>query len=493
MEELSALLKGRRKKLNDLREHGINPYANDFTVKNTAGEIHNKYEDMDTEELESVNDSYIVAGRIMAARHFGKAAFVSIQDRTGRIQLFVQKNKIGEEAFKVFKTFDVGDIVGAVGIPFRTKTNELTLKAESIRILTKNLRPLPEKWHGLTDVETRYRQRYVDLIVNPDVEKIFRRRAMIISRIRSFLEKMDFLEVETPMLHALAGGAAAKPFNTHHNTLDMDLSLRIAPELHLKRLLVGGLERVFEINRNFRNEGISTRHNPEFTMLEFYWAYATYQDLMSLTEDMIGGIVKEIFDSHDVDYQGTTISFAPPWRRLTVKEATCEYGKFQKEDLESRESLENIAKKLGIKDIDKMGDGKLLMEIYEEVAEPNIVQPTFILDFPLEVSPLARKNEDDPTIVDRYELIIAGREIANAFSELNDPIDQKERFELQLKAREAGDEEAHVMDSDYVRALEYGMPPAAGEGIGIDRLTMLLTDSESIREVILFPLLRKEQ
>ncbi len=493
MEELSALLEARRKKLDQLREMGVNPFANDFNVTHVTSQIRDKYEANSKEELESVEDSFTIAGRVMAVRSFGKAAFIVLQDRGGRLQLFIQKKAIGDEIFAIFKMIDVGDIIGVTGVPFKTKTDELTLNLSDFRLLTKNLQPLPEKWHGLTDVETRYRQRYVDLIVNPDVVETFRRRSKIIRLLRAYLDNMDFIEVETPMLHQIAGGAAAKPFVTHHNALNADLFLRIAPELHLKRLLVGGLERVYEINRNFRNEGISFKHNPEFTMVEFYWAYATYKDLIALTEDLVSSIAKEVTGSMKVEYQGNTLDFTPPWERLTPAQAIVKYSDISEEELQTREGLLNVAARLKIENADKMADGKLLMEIFDKVGEHKIVQPTFLIDFPIEVSPLARKKESDPRLTDRFEIIVAGQEIGNAFSELNDPIDQKQRFEQQLLEREAGDEEAHAMDSDYVRALEFGMPPAAGEGIGIDRLTMLLTDSASIREVILFPQLRKEQ
>ena len=493
MKELSVLLQARRQKLEQLRELGVNPYANNFPVHHNTGEILKKYQEFSAEALESVEEEYSIAGRIMTIRSFGKAAFIVLQDRSGRLQIYIRKNTIGNDAFKVFKLFDIGDIVGVVGKPFRTRTGELSLHVSTIRLLTKNLRPLPEKWHGLTDTETRFRQRYVDLTVNPDVVDIFRRRSQIIRMMRDYLERHGFMEVETPMLHPLVGGAAAKPFTTRHNALNMDLYLRIAPELYLKRLLVGGLERVYEINRSFRNEGISIQHNPEFTMVEFYWAYATYENLMEMTEEMIGAIVKALHDTYRIPYQGQTLDFTPPWERLTVKDAVIKYSAFGERDLDSRDALLATAKRVGIEDAGNMGDGKLLMGIFEELAETQLVQPTFLLDFPLEVSPLARKKESDPSLVDRFELYIAGREIANAFSELNDPIDQLSRFEDQLRAREAGDEEAHMMDDDYIRALEYGMPPAAGEGIGIDRLAMLLTDSASIREVILFPQLRREQ
>jgi lysyl-tRNA synthetase class 2 len=493
MEELNALMAARRKKLDDLREAGVNPYANNFKPTHTTADVNARFGDKSREELEGNEESFALAGRIMAVRVFGKAAFFVLQDRGGRLQFFVSKNDVGEETYKLFKSFDAGDIVGAVGTPFRTKTDELSIHVRQIQLLSKSLRPLPEKWHGLTDQETRYRQRYVDLTVNPDVVEVFRKRSAIVQQIRNYLTSRDFMEVETPMLHPLAGGAAAKPFTTHHNALDMDLFLRIAPELYLKRLIVGGLERVFEINRNFRNEGLSTRHNPEFTMLEFYWAYATYHDLMNLTEEMIGGMVKNITGSYTITYQEQELDFSPPWDRLTPAQAIVKYSAITAEELATREAMLAVANRLKIENAAKLPDGKLLMEIYEAVAEEKIVRPTFVIDFPIEVSPLARKKESNPRLVDRFEVIIAGREICNAFSELNDPIDQKERFEGQLKAREDGDDEAHMMDEDYIRALEFGMPPAAGEGIGIDRLTMILTDSPSIREVILFPQLRKEQ
>ena len=494
MSEEHALFAARIKKLETLREKGVNPYANDFKPGNTTKEIHDKYGDLDAEELEKLDETHSIAGRIMALRSFGKAAFIVVSDRTGKLQAFVQKKRIGNEAFDIFKIFDVGDIVGIVGAPVRTRTGELTLNASEIRLLTKNLRPLPEKWHGLTDTETRFRQRHIDLAVNPKVVEIFKTRTEIIRKIRAFLDARDFLEVETPMLHPVLGGAVARPFVTHHNTLNADFYLRIAPELYLKRLLVGGLERVYEINRNFRNEGISTRHNPEFTMIEFYLAYATYNDLMDLTEEMIGGIVQDLFGSYEVPYQGRTLDFSPPWERLSIIDAIVKYGEdIKPEELSTREGLLAVARRIGIKDTEGVSDGKLTAKIFETVAEEKCIQPTFILDLPLDISPLSRRKESDPTLADRFELFIAGREIANAFSELNDPVDQKGRFEEQVRAREAGDKEAGEMDDDYLCALEAGMPPAAGEGIGIDRLCMILTDSYSIREVILFPQLRREQ
>jgi len=481
----------RRRKVDSLWEAGVNPYPNDFKPQNTTAEIIGTYGAM--ERIEAGDAIFVLAGRIMARRSFGKAAFITIQDRKGRLQLYVRKDEIGEESFATFETFDIGDIIGVEGFPFRTKTGELSLHAKKIRLLVKSLHPLPEKFHGLTDVETRYRQRYVDLIVNPESREIFFKRSRIISLIRAFMVARDFLEVETPMMHRIPGGATARPFITHHNTLDMQLYLRIAPELYLKRLVVGGMERVFEINRNFRNEGISIRHNPEFTMMEFYQAYATYEDLMDFTEELFCHVTGEVRGTLDLTYQGMEISFQRPWRRLTVRDAILEYGDIDARKLDDRDLALVYARSIGLDLPDDIGYGKLLMEIFEEVAEHRLIQPTFITSYPTEVSPLSRKNDSDPDIVDRFELIIGGREIANAFSELNDPVDQKERFLSQVAEKAKGDEEAHYMDEDYIRALEYGLPPTAGEGIGIDRLVMLLTDSASIRDVILFPQLRKEK
>jgi lysyl-tRNA synthetase class 2 len=491
MDELSDLLLLRRKKVNALWEAGINPYPNDFAPLHTSADVFAAYGHI--EDIEENAGNYSLAGRIIARRSFGKAAFVQLQDRKGRIQLYVKKDAVGDNVFVSFQTFDIGDIVGVAGYPFRTKTGELSLHITSIRLLTKSLLPLPEKYHGLTDVETRYRQRYVDLIVNPEVRDVFIMRSRIIALVREFMTSRDFLEVETPMMQPIPGGATARPFKTYHNTLEMELFLRIAPELYLKRLIVGGLERVFEINRNFRNEGISVRHNPEFTMMEFYQAYATYEDLMDFTEELICHVAQTLFGTLDIVYQGEKISFQRPWRRLSVSEAILEYGDIDARSLADRDLAYAYAKKIGLDLPDDIGYGKLIIEIFEEVAEARLVQPTFITAYPTEVSPLSRKNDHDPEIVDRFEFYCAGREIANAFSELNDPRDQKERFLAQVAAKAGGDEEAHYMDEDYIRALEYGMPPTAGEGIGIDRLVMLLTDSPSIRDVILFPQLRKEK
>jgi lysyl-tRNA synthetase class 2 len=492
MEELNDLLLQRRAKLEDFRKEGVNPYANDFVTTATTGNVVAAHGEQDGTALEGCNDHYALAGRMMARRDFGKAAFIQLQDRDGRLQVFVRRDDVGEEAYQLFRKLDVGDIVGVTGKPFRTKTDELSLRAESVRLLTKSLQPLPEKWHGLTDVEMRYRQRYLDLIVNPDVQAVFKKRSQIVSLIRNFMVKNEFLEVETPMMQPVAGGATARPFVTHHNTLKMDLFLRIAPELYLKRLVVGGFERVFEINRNFRNEGISIQHNPEFTMMEFYQAYATYEDLMNFTEQLICHVAKEVVGSLTFTYGGREVDLTAPWDRLTVKEAIVKYGDVEPAVLEDKVQCLAYARSLGMDFDERIGHGKLLTEIFDEVAEPKLWNPTFITQYPTEVSPLSRKNDANPEVVDRFELFIVGRELANAFSELNDPIDQKERFAKQLLEKEAGDEEAHAMDEDYIRALEYGLPPTAGEGIGIDRLVMLLTDAPSIREVILFPQLRPE-
>lgn len=491
MEELSELLMQRRRKVDALWEAGINPYPNDFRPSHTSADIVEKYGSV--QDIPEQSASFVVAGRIIARRSFGKAAFVQLQDRKGRMQIYIRKDTLGDESFDNFDSFDIGDIIGAEGWPFRTKTGELSLHITSIRLLTKSLLPLPEKFHGLTDVETRYRQRYVDLIVNPEAREVFINRSKVINLIREFMVKNDFLEVETPMMQQIPGGATARPFVTHHNALDMELYLRIAPELYLKRLVVGGFERVFEINRNFRNEGISIRHNPEFTMMEFYQAYATFEDLMDYTEQLLCHVALELLGTLEFSYQGHQINFNRPWRRLTVLEAILEYGDIEARNLADRDLAYAYAKSIGLDLPEDIGYGKLVTEIFEEVAEAKLLQPTFITAYPTEVSPLSRKNDQDPEIVDRFELFIAGRELANAFSELNDPVDQKERFLAQVVAKDKGDEEAHYMDEDYIRALEYGMPPAAGEGIGIDRLVMLLTDSASIRDVILFPQLRKEK
>jgi lysyl-tRNA synthetase class 2 len=493
MEESNDLVQQRRAKAAELRAQGQNPYANDFPVSHTAGEVQAAHADQDAPDLEGCGRHYAVGGRIMARRDFGKAAFIQLQDRSGRLQVYVGRDQVGEESFEQFRKLDLGDIVGVSGTPFRTKTGELSLRAESLRLLTKSLQPLPEKWHGLTDVETRYRQRYLDLIVNPEVRATFHKRSRIIGLIREFMQQRDFLEVETPMMQPIAGGATAKPFVTHHNALKMDLFLRIAPELYLKRLVVGGFERVFEINRNFRNEGISIQHNPEFTMMEFYQAYATYHDLMDLTEELICQVAQEVCGGLKITYGSREVDLTPPWERLTVREAVARFGGIEPAILEDRTRALAYARSLGLELDPQIGHGRLLTELFDAVAEPNLWHPTFITEYPTEVSPLSRKNDRNPEVVDRFELFVVGRELANAFSELNDPEDQKDRFLKQLAEKEAGDEEAHAMDEDYVRALEHGLPPTAGEGIGIDRLVMLLTDSASIRDVILFPHMRPEK
>jgi lysyl-tRNA synthetase class 2 len=492
MEEESELLKKRREKIDSLKADGIDLYPNDAQVGDTTAQVSERFGPMAPEELEKIAERFTLAGRLMAVRDFGKGAFVSIQDRKGRLQAFLRKNQLGEKGFSLFKRLDIGDIVWIAGRVFKTRTGELTIDVEEngLRLLSKSLRPLPEKWHGLTDVEIRYRQRHLDLIVNPEVRKVFHQRSRIISLIRCFMEERDFLEVETPMMQPRAGGAVARPFKTHHNALGMNLFLRIAPELYLKRLITGGLERVFEINRNFRNEGIDTFHNPEFTMMEFYQAYATYEDLMAMTEELLVHVVGELFGSTRFSYQGTEIDMTPPWRRLTVRDAVIEIGGVEAAILDDAGRMADHARKLGVEVKPSDPPGKVLMAIFDETVEKNLVQPTFVTHYPVDVSPLSRRNAEEPTLTDRFELYIYGKEIANAFSELNDPVDQRGRFEMQLKEREAGDLEAHEMDEDYIGALECGMPPTAGEGIGIDRLVMLLTDSASIRDVILFPLLR---
>ncbi|WP_456324941.1 lysine--tRNA ligase [Desulfonauticus submarinus] len=488
----NRLIQARKEKAKRFLEQGIAIYPNTFRKKHDIKPILDKYKDLSQEELEKLDSVFVVAGRIMALRSFGKVTFFHIQDHSGKIQVFAQKNILGSEKYNVFKKFDVGDIVGVKGPLFKTKTGELTIKAEDVELVTKSLRPLPEKYHGLKDVELRYRQRYVDLIVNPKVREIFIKRSKIVRFIRNFLDARGFLEVETPMMQPIPGGAAAKPFITHHNALDMQLYLRIAPELYLKRLLVGGFERVYEINRNFRNEGISTQHNPEFTMLEFYMAYADFTMLMELTEELFSSLAKDVCGSTKIPYGEHEIDLTPPWNKLSFYESLEKIGGLRPEEYQNYENAKNLAKKLGEKVVEGEKLGKVQAKLFDLLVEPKLIQPHFIYHYPTDISPLSRRNEEDPTITDRFELFIAGREMANAFSELNDPFDQKERFLEQVKEKEAGDEEAHFMDEDYVRALEYGMPPAGGEGIGIDRLVMLLTNSQSIREVILFPLLRPE-
>jgi lysyl-tRNA synthetase, class II len=493
--EDSELLKKRKEKMDSLKTDGIDLYPNDARVGQTTESVRERFGQMTSEELENITERFTLAGRLMAVRDFGKGAFISIQDRTGRLQAFLRKNQIGDTAFSLFKRLDIGDIVWISGRVFKTKTGELTIDVgeNGIRLLAKSLRPLPEKWHGLTDVEIRYRQRHLDLIVNPEVREVFQTRSRIISLIRRFMEERDFLEVETPMMQPRAGGAVARPFRTFHNALGMNLFLRIAPELYLKRLITGGLERVFEINRNFRNEGISTFHNPEFTMMEFYQAYATYEDLMTMTEELITFVAGNLFGSSAFCYQGDRIDLTPPWRRISVRDAVIAHGGLEASILDDPARMAAHARKLGIEVKPSDPPGKVMMAIFDETVEKNLIQPTFVTHYPVDVSPLSRRNAKDPSLADRFELYICGREIANAFSELNDPVDQRQRFEMQLAERQAGDLEAHEMDEEYIGTLECGMPPTAGEGIGIDRLVMLFTDSASIRDVILFPLLRTRE
>lgn len=482
----------RRAKLATLRADGF-AYPNDFHPENRAAEILETHASDDTEALEKIGRTVVVAGRVMAKRSFGKAAFAVIEDASGRIQAYLRKDQLDEETFQLVKSLDLGDRIGVRGTIFRTRTDELTISATEMRLLAKCLHPLPEKFHGLTDVEIRYRQRYLDLLSNKEVRDSFEKRAKILSGIRSFLTERDYLEVETPILQSIAGGAAAKPFLTHHNALDMSLQLRIAPELYLKRLLVGGFERVFEIGRNFRNEGLSTRHNPEFTMLEFYQSYATVEDLLPLVEEMITQLAKSVCGGTKVTYGEQEIDLAGPWKRLSLVNATVERVGCAPEDLRSDSKAAEIAKKHGVQPPKGAGAGKITTELFEHLFEHELVEPTFVLDFPREVSPLSRPRDDDPWLVDRFELYAVGREMANGFSELNDPDDQRERFAAQVASRAQGDDEAHPMDEDYVTALEYGMPPAAGCGVGIDRLVMLLGNLPSIRDAILFPLLRAEK
>ncbi len=488
----NKLIAERRAKLNALREQG-NAYPNDFRRNAIAGELHQTFHAHDKETLEQEHIEVSVSGRMMRKNVMGKGSFIALQDRSGRIQVRVERDCLPDGVYQAFKKWDVGDIVGARGVLSRTNKGELTVMADEIRLLTKSLRPLPEKWHGLSDQETRYRQRYVDLIINESSRDVFRKRSEIITYMRSFLESQDFLEVETPMMQVTPGGAIARPFKTHHNALDMTLYLRIAPELNLKRLIVGGFDRVYEINRNFRNEGVSTQHNPEFTMLEAYRAYADYEDWMDTTEAMLHGMADAINGSTIVSYQGEEYDFGKRFRRLTVEEAIAAYNPgFDMSRIRDREYLASFCEEHEIDVHDSYGAGKLQIEIFEKTAEDKLREPTFVTQYPTEVSPLSRENDDDPFVTDRFELFIAGREIANGFSELNDPEDQAARFREQVEAGKAGDDEAMSFDHDYIRALEYGLPPTTGIGIGVDRLVMLFTDSPSIRDVLLFPHMRPE-
>lgn len=491
MDEMNEQKRQRLLKLEELRAMNIDPFGGPFNQTHHAKDIFAVYSGSTKDELELQRVEVRLAGRIITLRNFGRAAFAHIQDSTGRMQIYVRRDLLGE-SFLAFSKVDIGDIIGVTGYLFRTKTDELTVEVHAFELLSKSLHPLPEKWHGLKDIEQRYRQRYVDLIVNPAVKETFVRRSQIIKRIRDFFENHGFIEVETPMMHQIPGGATARPFKTHHNALDLDLYLRIAPELYLKRLLIGGFERVYELNKNFRNEGISTRHNPEFTMLEFYMAYKDYHFLMSLTEKLFGFLAMEICGSLKVPFESQEIDLTPPWPRVTFLEALTLRG-VPEEVLGDRDKAVRWASESGIEVGNDASLGKVLDEIFKEKVEPYLINPVFITDYPIELSPLAKRKSDNPALVERFELFIASREIANAFSELNDPLDQKERFLRQAEDRMKGDEEAHWLDEDFIRALEYGMPPAAGEGIGIDRVVMLLTNSVSIRDVLIFPQMKPEK
>ncbi len=489
-EELNDQLLVRREKLHKLREKGIDPFGKRFERTHKAAELFALYGHLSKEELEEKQVQVSIAGRIMTKRGKGKAGFAHIQDLTGQIQIYVRKDDVGEEQYEIFDTSDLGDIVGVQGTVFKTKVGELSIKVHSYEMLTKSLRPLPEKYHGLKDIEQRYRQRYLDLIMNPESKKTFITRSLIIQSMRRYLDQKGYLEVETPMMHSIAGGAAARPFITHHNALDMTLYMRIAIELHLKRLIVGGLEKVYEIGRVFRNEGISTRHNPEFTMLELYEAYADYTDIMKLTEDMIAHIAQEVLGTTKIQYGEHEVDLTPSWKRLHMVDAIKEYVGVDFWKHMSDEEARQLAKEHGVEVAPHMTFGHIVNEFFEQKVEQHLIQPTFIYGHPVEISPLAKKNPEDPRFTDRFELFIVAREHANAFTELNDPIDQRERFEAQLREKEQGNDEAHEMDEDFIEALEYGMPPTGGLGIGIDRLVMLLTNSPSIRDVLLFPQMR---
>ena len=483
----------RIQKLKDIQDLGYEPYPTFYRNTHTLAEVGKEFADKSAEVLEHEKYKVRVAGRILTNRPFGKAGFITLSDGEGQLQAYAKKDQLPERDFGLYKLLDIGDFIGVEGVLFRTRTGELTVLAGELTFLSKSFLPLPEKWHGLKDVEIRYRQRYVDLVVNREVRDVFVKRSLIIRELRRFLDERGYLEVETPILHPIAGGALAKPFRTHHNALDMKLYLRIAPELYLKRLIVGGLNRVYDLNRIFRNEGISTRHNPEFTMLEFYQAYSNYTDLMDLTEEMLSGIAEKVCGSRIITYDDQQIDFGN-WDRLSMTDAILKYSpeKIDEAALKDRSTVEALLKKLHAEFDPRMPLGNLIGTLFETVAEEHLVQPTFIYDYPLELSPLSKQKASDKSLVERFELYVGGMEIANGYSELNDPFDQRNRFLAQLEARERGDEEAHQMDEDYIRALSYGMPPTAGEGIGVDRLAMLLTNSTSIRDVILFPHLRAE-
>jgi lysyl-tRNA synthetase class 2 len=489
-EELNDQLVVRREKMNTMRENGLDPFGKRFERTHFTKELIEQYGEAENEELETNNISVALAGRIMTKRGKGKAGFAHIQDLTGQIQVYVRQDAVGEEQYKVFTSADLGDIVGVVGTVFKTKMGEFSVKVTNFVFLTKALRPLPDKFHGLKDIEQRYRQRYLDLIMSQESKSTFITRSRIIQSMRRYLDDHGYLEVETPMMHAIAGGASARPFITHHNALDMPLFMRIAIELHLKRLIVGGLEKVYEIGRVFRNEGVSTRHNPEFTMIELYEAYADYRDIMSLTENLIAHIAQEVLGTTTVQYGEYEVDLKPEWKRLHMVDAIKEFTGADFWQEMSVEEARELAKEHGVEINNNMLYGHIVNEFFEQKIEDKLIQPTFIYGHPVEISPLAKKNDEDPRFTDRFELFIVAREHANAFTELNDPIDQRERFEAQLKEREQGNDEAHLMDEDFVEALEYGMPPTGGLGIGIDRVVMLLTNSPSIRDVLLFPLMR---
>ncbi|ADV04710.1 lysine--tRNA ligase [Staphylococcus pseudintermedius] len=493
-EELNDQMQVRRQKLQELRDLGIDPFGEKFERTGTAETLKAQWDQYAKEELaEKETESHtVIAGRIMTKRGKGKAGFAHVQDLSGQIQIYVRKDQVGDAQFGIWNTADLGDIVGVEGIMFKTNTGELSVKAKSFKLLSKALRPLPDKHHGLQDIEQRYRQRYLDLITNEESTQTFINRSRILQEMRNYLNEKGFLEVETPMMHQIAGGAAAKPFVTHHNALDATLYMRIAIELHLKRLIVGGLEKVYEIGRVFRNEGVSTRHNPEFTMIELYEAYADYKDIMSLTEELVAHIARRVLGTTSVQYGDETINLEPQWRRLHMVDAVKEATGVDFYEVKSDKEAHELAKAHGIEVDDNMKYGHILNEFFEQKVEETLIQPTFIYGHPIEISPLAKKNPEDPRFTDRFELFIVGREHANAFTELNDPIDQRQRFEAQLVEKEQGNDEAHEMDEDFIEALEYGMPPTGGLGIGIDRLVMLLTNSPSIRDVLLFPYMRQK-
>ena len=491
-EDQNKLIKERRSKLSSLRESGFN-FPKPIPIDSYCIDLNNDHEESNKEDLESLNKEVAIAGRMMAKRIMGKSSFSKIKDGTSSIQIFINSKNVSEELYEQFKTYDVGDILWVKGTLFKTKTDELTINVNEIELLTKSLRPLPEKYHGLTDTETRYRKRYLDLIMSDESRDVFENRSKIITTIRRYLNEQEILEVETPMMQPIPGGAIARPFVTHHNTLDKDFYLRIAPELYLKRLVVGGMHRVYEINRSFRNEGVSTQHNPEFTMLELYLAFASYEEIMTLVEEMVIEVSKDLFGSTTITYQDREYDLSGPYKRITLEESVMEFNpSMNREKLRDQQYLLGVCKKLKIKNSKDMPAGKLLLEIFEKTVEEHLIEPTFITAYPKDVSPLSRANDDDPWLVDRFEFFIAGRELANGFHELNDPDDQSQRFKDQVKERDSGDDEAMVYDEDYIEALEYGMPPTSGLGVGIDRLTMIFTDKPSIRDVLLFPHMRNK-